>query len=98
MTVTRSNGAITLDSPWFVIYTGTTTGKSSPRGNVTLLKDQQQLLIAAGRGLSSKPASPIFRTFASDDQTMSGTELNVYPLNTGETLTYNWNWQAIRRN
>src|SRR5215204_5825901 len=27
MTVTRSSGAITIDSPWFKVYTGTTSGE-----------------------------------------------------------------------
>ena len=35
--------------------------------------------------------------FAPDDQTLAATESNVYPLNTGETVTYTWDWQAHRR-
>ena len=98
MTVTRSSGAITLDSPWFVIYTGTITGEEftarqrDPLEGLPAGHDCSGTRIIQHAGVSN-----LSGRFASDDQTMSGTESNVYPLNTGETVTYSWNWQATRR-
>ena len=97
MTIVRSGGAITLDSPWFVIYTGTMTGQD-------FTARQRDPLEGAGTDcggttiVQQTGVSNLSGRFASDDQTMSGTESNVYPLNTGETVTYQWNWQATRRN
>jgi hypothetical protein len=97
MIVTRSTGAITIDSPWFASYTGTTTGEEftarqrDPLEGAT--RDCSGVTIVQQPGISN-----LSGRFAPDDRTMSGTELNVYPLNTGETVTYNWSWQATRRN
>jgi hypothetical protein len=97
MTVTRSSGAITIQSRWFKTYTGTTTGEefttrqSDPLEGVR--SDCSGTIIIQQAGVSN-----LSGRFASDDQTLSATESNVYPLNTGETITYNWNWQATRRN
>ena len=99
MTVMRSSGAITIDSPWFVIYTGTTTGDEFTARQRDPLEGSPGAVDCSGtRIIQQAGVSNLSGRFASDDQTMSGTELNVYPLNTGETVTYNWNWQATRRN
>jgi hypothetical protein len=99
MTVMRSSGAITLDSPWFVIYTGTTTGEEFTARQRDPLEGSAGVVDCSGTRIIQHPGvSNLSGRFASDDQTMSGTELNVYPLNTGETVTYQWNWQATRRN
>ena len=98
MTVTRSSGAITLASPWFATYTGTITGdeftarQRDPLEGLPAGHDCSGTRIIQHAGVSN-----LSGRFASDDQTMSGTELNVYPLNTGESVTYNWSWQATRR-
>ena len=99
MTVTRSNGAITLDSPWFVVYTGTTTGEEFTARQRDPLEGSSAAIDCSGtRIIQHAGVSNLSGRFASDDRTMSGTESNVYPLNTGETVTYQWNWQATRRN
>jgi len=98
MTVTRSDGMITLDSPWFVVYTGTTTGNEfTARQRDPLAGSSAGFDCSGTKIIQHAGVSNLSGRFASDDQTMSGTELNVYPLNTGETVTYQWNWQAARR-
>ena len=99
MTVTRSSGTITIASPWFVVYTGTTTGEEFTARQRDPLEGSPGAVDCSGtRIIQQAGVSNLSGRFASDDQTMSGTELNVYPLNTGETVTYQWNWQATRRN
>jgi hypothetical protein len=99
MTVTRSSGAIILDSPWFVIYSGTTTGEEFTARQRDPLEGLPAGFDCSGTRIIQLPGvSNLSGRFATDGQTMSGTELNVYPLNTGETVTYQWNWQATRRN
>ena len=99
MTVMRSNGAITLDSPWFAAYTGTITGEEFIARQRDPLEGSAGVVDCSGTNIIQHAGvSNLSGRFASDDQTMSGTELNVYPLNTGETVTYQWNWQATRRN
>jgi hypothetical protein len=34
--------------------------------------------------------------FSADDQLMTATEVNAYPLTSGEVVTYTWEWQAKR--
>ncbi len=79
MTVTRSSGAITIDSPWFVIYTGTTTGDEFTARQRDALEgggtDCGGTIIIQQAGVSN-----LSGRFASDDRTLSGTELNAYPL------------------
>jgi len=34
--------------------------------------------------------------FSADDQLMTATEVNSYPLMSGEVVTYTWEWRAKR--
>jgi hypothetical protein len=97
MTVTRTSGSITIDSPWFIAYAGTISG-----ADFTARQGPQ----LPGSSPTDCSGTPIFQLsgvsnlsgrFAPDDQTLAATESNVYPLNTGETVTYTWDWQAHRR-
>jgi hypothetical protein len=96
MTVTRSGGALTIASPWFASYTGTISGAEFTARQKDALEggshDCSGTAIVQMSGVSN-----LAGRFAPDDQTMTGTESNVYPLNTGETVTYTWDWQARRR-
>ena len=97
MSVTRSSGAITIQSPWFATYTGTTTGEEFTARQSGPLEGGSA--DCSGTTIIQRPGvSTLSGRVASDEQTLSGTESNVYPLNTGETVTYQWNWQATRRN
>ena len=99
MTVTRSSGAITIESEWFVTDTGTMTGEEFTARKSRPLEGKWTQRLQRGTTIFQQPGvSTLSGRFASDDQTLSGTESNVYPLNTGETVTYNWNWQATQRN
>ncbi len=98
MTVARTGSSITIDSPWFIWYTGTISGVD--------FTARQGPPLAGSSSQTDCNGTPIFQLsgvsnlsgrFAPDDQTLAGTESNVYPLNTGETVTYTWDWQARRR-
>lgn len=97
MSVTRSSSAFVIASGWFETYTGTSSGNDfTARQSVPL---QGGGFDCAGTRITQLPGvSNLAGRFASDGQTMSATESNVYPLNTGETVTYTWNWEATRIN
>jgi hypothetical protein len=81
------------------VYSGTTTGEEFTARQRDPLEGLPAGFDCSGTRIIQLPGvSNLSGRFASDGQTMSGTELNVYPLNTGETGTYQWNWQATRRN
>ena len=89
MTVTRSSGAITIQSPWFVdIHRHDDGGRVHGAADVTLLKEEDCRL----QRDDDHPASRRLRLFQDVLPRMSrlcrGPSLNVYPLNTGETVTY----------
>ena len=97
MTVIRSGGEITIQSQWFNSYIGTfSAGQFTARQNAPLEGGTHDCgggnIIVQQSGVSN-----LSGRFAPDDQTLSATESNVYPLNTGETVTYTWNWEARRR-
>jgi hypothetical protein len=97
MSVTRSSGAITIQSPWFETYTGTTTGEEFTARQSRPLEGGGPTDCSGTTIFQQPGVSTLSGRVASDEQTLSGTESNVYPLNTGETVTYRWNWQAARR-
>ena len=85
MSVTRSSGAITIQSPWFETYTGTTTGEEFTARQSRPLEGGSAN--CSGTTIIQQPGvSTLSGRVASDEQTLSGTESNVYPLNTGETV------------
>jgi hypothetical protein len=96
MTITRSAGAIKLESPWFQVnYAGTVSGiefsaSGGPlEGGGTPCKD--------GTSFTQMPSvSNLSGRFSADDQQMTANEVNSYRLTSGETVTYTWAWQAKR--
>ena len=98
MSVTRSGGAISIQSQWFSAYTGTHGGNQFTSRQAGALESNSPHDCGAGNIIAQQPGvSYLTGRFSPDDQTMSATESNVYPLNTGETLTYTWHWEARRR-
>ena len=83
MTVTRSSGAITIESEWFVTYTGTMTGEEFTARKSRPLEGSGPKDCSGTTIFQQPGVSTLSGRFASDDQTLSGTESNVYPLNTG---------------
>lgn len=90
MAITRSGGAINLDSSFFQVnYAGTFAGSEfSASGRKPL---------EAG-GPQMPGASSLSGRFSADDRLLTATEVNSYRLTSGETVTYTWEWQAMRRN
>ena len=91
MAVTRSDGAIHLDSGFFQVdYSGTFAGSEfSASGREPL----------EGGSVQMPGASSLSGRFSADDRLLTATEVNTYRLITsGETVTYTWEWQATRRN
>jgi hypothetical protein len=96
MAITRSAGAIKLESPWFQVnYAGTVSGiafsaSGGPlEGGATPCKD--------GTSFPQMPGvSNLSGRFSADDQQVTATEVNSYRLSSGETVTYTWDWQAKR--
>jgi hypothetical protein len=98
MTVTRSAGAISVQSIWFNSYTGTVAGDQFiARQSVTLEGGNPMDCGSGNIIVQQSGVSNLSGRFAADDQTLSATESNVYPLNTGETVTYTWDWKAKRQ-
>jgi hypothetical protein len=96
MSVTRSNGSITLESPFFQVnYRGTFSGADFSatggplEGGGTPCKD--------GTSFQQMPGtSNLSGRFSADDHSLTATEVNSYRLTTGEAVTYTWEWQATR--
>jgi hypothetical protein len=100
MAVTRAGTAITLQGSFFQVnYTGTFAGRDfSAAGNGPLEVSggrpcQDGTLFVQRPGVSN-----LSGRFASDDQTVTATEVNTYLLTSGEAVSYTWDWQATRRN
>lgn len=95
--VTRSNGSIRFESPWFQTYVGTLNGTDfSARGEKPLQGGGRPC--ADGTSFTQLPGvSDLSGRFSADDQSLTATEVNSYLLTTGEPVTYRWDWQATRR-
>jgi hypothetical protein len=96
MTVTRSGGSITIASPWFGAYTGTIVGTDLTARQGPPLEGGRATDCSGTQIMQLPGVSHLSGRFAADDRTLAATESNVYPLNTGETVTYTWEWQARR--
>ena len=98
MVVTRTGSSIAIAGDFFQVnYAGTANGNTFSTAGVAPL--------AGGGGRcqdgTSFPQMPGVSSLSgnrSDDQTLKATEVNTYPLTSGGTVTYTWDWQATRRN
>jgi len=98
MVVTRTGSSIAVTGDFFQVnYAGTVNGVGLSMTGVAPLE------AGGGRcqdGTSFPQMAGISRvsgTF-SEGQTLKATEVNTYPLTSGGTVTYTWDWQATRRN
>jgi hypothetical protein len=98
ITVTRSAGSIKVESSfWPVHYVGSANGSEfSATGNQPLEGGGKPC--RDGTSFPQMPGISIFSgRFSADDQLMTATEVNSYPLASGELVTYTWEWQAKRQ-
>jgi hypothetical protein len=97
ITITRSAGSINVESEyWPVKYAGSVAGSEfSAPGNGPLQGGGRPC--QDGTSFPQLPgASVLSGRFSADDQLMTATEVNSYPLTSGEVVTYTWEWQAKR--
>jgi hypothetical protein len=100
MKVTRADGSIKLESSFFQVnYTGTFVGSEfSARGAIPL-EGGGAHPCPDGTVVQQLPGvSTLSGNFSADDRLLTATEVNSYPLVSGETVTYKWEWQAARTN
>lgn len=97
MTITRSNGSITIESEWFQTYRGTYSGNQFSASGTRPLEGggrpcQDGTLFQQGPGVSNLSGS-----FSPDDKQLTANEVNTYALiSTGEPVIYTWAWEATR--
>ena len=97
ITITRSAGSISVESEdWAVKYVGSTAGSEfSAPGSEPLEGGGRPC--QDGTSFRQMPGvSVLSGRFSADDQLMTATEVNSYPLTSGEIVTYTWEWQAKR--
>jgi hypothetical protein len=98
MAVTRSDGVIRLESSFFQVnYRGTYTGTELTASGVAPLEGGGRPCQDGTSFPQLAGASALSGSFSADDQQATLTEVNSYPLATGELVTYTWDWQATRR-
>lgn len=98
MTVTRAETSVTFKGDFFQVnFTGTMSGSEfSATGD--------KPLAAGGGGCQNGTAFPQLAGVSkltgrfSSDTVMTASEVNTYPLASGGTVTYTWEWQATRVN
>jgi hypothetical protein len=98
ITITRSAGAIKVESEyWAVSYAGSANGTEfTANGSGPLAGGGKPC--RDGTSFTQMPGVSVFSgRFSADDQLMTATEVNSYPLTTGEIVSYTWEWQAKRR-
>jgi hypothetical protein len=98
MSVSRSQGSITLESGFFQVnYGGTVSGLEFSADGAGPLEGGG--MNCQGGSFQQRPGvSRISGRFTADDQLLTATEVNSYLLTSGEPITYTWDWQATRRN
>ena len=97
ITITRSAASISIESEyWAVKYVGSAAGSEfSAPGNVPLQGGGRPC--QDGTSFQQMPGvSVLSGRFSADDQLMTATEVNSYPLSSGEVVAYTWEWQARR--
>jgi len=98
ITITRSAGSIRVESEyWAVQYAGNATAREfSTRGDRPLEAGGRPC--QDGASFQQLPGvSVLSGQFSADDQLMTATEVNSYPLMSGEVVTYTWEWRAKRQ-
>jgi hypothetical protein len=96
MVVTRTGSSIAVTGDFFQVnYAGTVNGSGLATTGVAPLEG------GGGRcqdGTSFPQMAGISRLTGtvSADQTFTATEVNTYPLTSGGTVTYTWDWRATR--
>jgi hypothetical protein len=100
MTVTHSDGAITVDGEFFQVnYTGTISGNEFSASGRQPLDGGPTTLCPDGATIQQRPGvSNLSGSFSADDQVMTASEVNSYTLASGEPVVYTWAWRATRRN
>lgn len=99
MTVLRSGTSITLQSAFFQVnYAGTSSGSDFTANGVAPLEAAGRPCVDGTLFQQRPGVSQVVGRFASGDQQFMASEVNSYVLNTGETVTYTWDWQAMLRN
>jgi len=97
ITITRSAGSIRVESEyWAVQYAGNATAREfSARGDRPLEAGGRPC--QDGTSFQQMPGvSVLSGVFSADDQLMTATEVNSYPLMSGEIVTYTWEWRLKR--
>jgi hypothetical protein len=100
MKVTRADGSIKLDSAFFQVnYTGTFVGSEFSAKGTIPLEGSRGFSCPDGTVVQQLPGvSSLSGHFSADDRLLTATEVNSYPLVSGETVTYRWDWQATQKN
>ena len=99
MSVDRSNGTVALQSEFFQVnYAGTITGTEFSASGIEPLTAGGRACVEGTIFHQMPGVSNLSGRFASDDQSMTATEVNSYRLDSGEPVTYMWDWKATRRN
>jgi hypothetical protein len=97
MSITRSNGSITVQSEWFQTYTGTYNGTQFSASGTESLEGGGTA--CDGSTYEQRPGvSNLSGLFSNDDRELTASEVNSYVLTTGEVVSYTWGWKAVRRN
>ena len=97
--VTRADGSIKVTSGFFQVnYAGTFVGSDfSATGEIPLVGNAA--VPCPGETVQQLPGvSTLSGRFSSDDRVFTATETNTYPLASGGTVVYKWEWQATRHN
>ena len=98
MVVTRTGSSIAITGDFFQVnYVGTANGNAFATVGVAPLEGGGAPCQDGASFTQMAGVSLVSGTF-SDDQTLRATEVNSYPLTSGGTVTYTWDWQATRRN
>ena len=98
MSVTRSGTSIALTSPFFQVnYAGTMSGREFSAACNAPLEGGGRTCDDGSSFLQMPGTSALSGRIADDEQTLTATEVNSYVLNSGEPVTYRWDWQAQRK-
>jgi len=100
MSVTRNDGSIKLDSGFFQVnYAGTFAGAEFSAKGELPLEGSGAHPCPGGIVVQQLPGvSTLSGRFSDEDRVLTATEVNTYPLASGGTVIYKWEWQATRRN
>ena len=97
MSVTRTNGSLTVESEWFQTYKGTYSGTDFSAAGTHPLEGGGTS--CDGTTYQQMPGvTNLSGHFSNDDRQLAATEVNSYRLTTGEPITYKWAWEAAREN